>query len=224
MIDCIKKILSDTNYNVSIRPHPLEQIESYYLYKKDWFKNLHTRVHIDNSLSFTEWAQNQKIIVSPTSLSCIDAFLLKKPIVNIDYIAGIYKYNHDRCWMNKQWQSLAYMPKTLNDFIDKIKSNKLKVIKNTSIEKQLRDYGNWNINESSTYKAAKYISDFAKTNSAGFKLRLPSFVLELIDNYRFWKHCKINPYHHNLNYKKGFHKPVKDINNIFKKIIDERVS
>ena len=39
--DCIKEVLEKTNYNVSIRPHPLEQIESYIKYKKFWFKQYH---------------------------------------------------------------------------------------------------------------------------------------------------------------------------------------
>ena len=38
---------------------------------------------------------------------------------------------------------------------------------------------------------------------------MPSFLIDLIDEYSFWKQCKLNPYHHNLNFKKGFHKPVK---------------
>ena len=70
-------------------------------------------------------------------------------------------------------------------------------------------------------KAAQYISNFSKTSTHKSFFKLPTWMINLIDDYSFWKQCKKNPLHHNLNYKRGFHKPVKNIDKIIEKIIIE---
>ena len=124
--DCIKEVLEKTNYNVSIRPHPLEQIESYIKYKKFWFKQYASRVFIDDTLCFSEWLRSQRLIISPTSTSLLEAYLLKVPVINIDYLAGNAKYNKDYAVTTAEWQSSAYLPKTMKEFIQLIKIKNVK--------------------------------------------------------------------------------------------------
>ena len=63
--------------------------------------------------------------------------------------------------MSKEWQTLAFMPKSINKLIEAIKTDQLKVVKNNKIEKQLINYANYHDNKSSSFKAAQYIFKLA---------------------------------------------------------------
>ena len=220
-INCMKEVLEKTNYNISIRPHPLEQIDSYNQYKKHWFKEYASRVEIDETLALSEWLINQRIIISPTSTSSLEAYLLGIPIINIDELAGNADYNRDYFHLCAEWQNLAYLPKTLSEFINLVTSNTTTIKKDKVIDDQLQDYCNWNIMGSANLKAAKYIYNLASTNRKNTFIKAPTWIVNLVDNYSFWKEYKKNSLHPNLHYKKGFHKPVKNLNLIFEKIIND---
>ena len=219
--ECIKEILEKTSYNVSIRPHPLEQIDSYNKYKNFWFKENASRVKVDETLCFAEWLMSQKLIVSPTSTSSLEAYLLKVPIINIDFLAGNVEMNREHAQCCAEWQDLAYLPKTLEELIKLINSPDCKVKNDEIIEKQLQNYCNWHVPGSYSLRASKLIRDLIPIKS-GLKIRFPTFLIKLFDEYSFWKQCKINPLHPNLNYKKNFHKPVKELDKIFLNIMNDK--
>ena len=76
-------------------------------YKSKWFKGLEHRVNIDETLSFSEWVVDQKLIVSPTSLSSLEAYLSNVPVINIDKIIGIDEYNKNYSKLTLEWHQLA---------------------------------------------------------------------------------------------------------------------
>ena len=84
MINLIHRIIDETEYNISIRPHPLEAPEGYdFMLTKKPFKG---RVEIDDSLDLAHWTAQQKVIVAPSSTSFFESYLLDIPVINIDYL------------------------------------------------------------------------------------------------------------------------------------------
>tara|TARA_Y100000022_G_scaffold199933_1_gene213681 strand:+ start:683 stop:1942 length:1260 start_codon:yes stop_codon:yes gene_type:complete len=220
-LDTIKLVLNNTSFDVSIRPHPYEQINSYNDYKKNWFGDHADRIKIDETLSFSEWASKQKVIISTSSFSVLQSYLLKKVTVNIDYLADIHEQNKSYDKVYETWQNSCYTPKSNNELLNVLKKGNLKFIKNQKLDDQLRIFCNWHKKGSANWKAAFHISDLVKNFRINIFSRLPTFMVDIIDNYSFWKACKKNKLHPNYHYKKGYHKPVENINTMLKNILEE---
>ena len=94
LINTLKDILKNTDFKISIRVHPFESVDGYKNNVKRWFgeENL-SRFEIDESLDFSYWASKQKVVISPTSNAITECYLLGIPVINIDKIAGVAKFN-----------------------------------------------------------------------------------------------------------------------------------
>ena len=90
-INLIKKILSETNYNISIRPHPNEYYESW-----DVLKKMDKRIEVSEKYSdFLEWMNEQDAIITTPSTSMVEPLLNKIPIISIHKISdtnGLHAY------------------------------------------------------------------------------------------------------------------------------------
>ncbi len=221
MIDCIKELLEKTTYNISIRPHPLEQINSYKEYLQIWFgKDNVKRITIDESLSFSQWAVKQQAILSPTSTSFMKAYLLKVPVINIDLISDTHEYCKQlEENLSEDWQSAGIAPKNINELV-KILSNEIPAVTlNEDIERQLVEYCDYNNNESSCLRAAKVIFNCVRNSNIAKRIYVPKWLVNKIDDISFARASRRNPCHYNLNYKRGFHPSVECLDEITKTII-----
>lgn len=208
MLNVVKEILEKTDYNVSIRPHPHEQVETYFDNVTHWFgQKYKNRVEIDDSLFMPQWIAQQRAIISPTSTSYLEAYLQNVPVVNIDYLSDILSFNKDYIAFTKEWQEAALLPKTMEELIDLLKDDEsLKVKPDPVIEEQLKDYCTGGEKNSACLNATHLIlqllenAQFPETKSVPYK------IVDLMDDISFRRNMHRNKLHHNFCYRKGYHK------------------
>lgn len=220
LINCIRVLLQKTDFRISIRPHPLEQVDSYQEYISRWFgPEFAQRIEIDDSLSFPYWAVRQRAILSPTSTSLIEAYLLKVPVVNVDALCGTDEYNRDYAEMSHDWQAAGLSPQTIPDLVELLQKNLPEVTPNSAIERQLIEYCDFDKDRSAALAAAQHIVHHARQSGPPGGPRLPTFLVDLMDRIRFYKACRRNPLHPNLNYRRGHHALPADLDEIVQNIL-----
>ena len=178
----IKEILKKTDYYVSIRPHPLEQIYGTEKYVSSQLSGFEGRLEVDKSLIFSEWAMKQDYIITPTTSSFIETYRLGVPLIVIDYIAGTFSY-WKKFKMLRLWQENSFCPKSLAKLIEIIKSKKKLSFNNKEVDKQYRDYCDSGISKSPVFRIAKIIEDFFVKNpklSRPF-FRVPKFLIRVLN-------------------------------------------
>ena len=121
-INLIKKILSETNYNISIRPHPNEYYESW-----DVLKKMDKRIEVSEKYSdFLEWMNEQDAIITTPSTSMVEPLLNKIPIISIHKISdtnGLHAYYED---MLKPFRNNAIIPNSLEEIIELLNKDEIK--------------------------------------------------------------------------------------------------
>ncbi|PCK00091.1 MAG: hypothetical protein COA45_04215 [Zetaproteobacteria bacterium] len=220
MLNVIKALLEKTDLNISIRPHPHEQIESYITDVEHWFGNKYkNRIEIDTSLFIPKWIAEQKAIISPTSTSYLEAYLLNVPVVNIDHLSDIVSYNKDYIAFTKEWQEAAILPKSVEELINILHDDKkLQVKSNPIIEEQLDAYCGGGDKNSANLNAAEVIMDYLKKSSFEDKKHLPYKVMDFIDELSFRRVMWKNPLHQNFCYRRGYHDIPHYVNDIIDNI------
>lgn len=207
MINVIKHLLEKTDLNISIRPHPHEQIESYIRDVEHWFgKKYKSRIEIDTSLFIPKWIAEQKAIISPTSTSFLEAYLLDVPVINIDYLSDIVSYNKDYIAFTKEWQEAAILPKTFDELTEILNDkDKLVVKPDPIIEEQIVAYCGGRESNSANLNAALIIMDYLKSSSFKETKSLPYWLVDFIDELSFRRVMLKEPLHQNFCYRKGYH-------------------
>tara|TARA_B100000035_G_scaffold179008_1_gene152677 strand:- start:3636 stop:4886 length:1251 start_codon:yes stop_codon:yes gene_type:complete len=216
MHKAITLILENTNHNVSIRPHPHESPNFYYKYVLPSFSKFKDRVEIDENLFIPEWIAKQKCIVSTTTTTFIESYVMKTPMINLDYISNTYKWYKDYSKFSSEWVDAAFLPKSLNALI-KLIDKKLIVKKDKKIEKQLNEGCDFNKGNSALHNCVKIIKKNYKQKK--LNLGLPLFLLELYDSYVFKKALKKEPLHKNFSYAKNYHKTPSYVKDFVLKIL-----
>jgi len=203
----IQAILSKTDYNVSIRPHPNESLEYYEkLLQMHFSAEQRKRVEIDKSLDFSSWAAQQKVLVSPTSTSFLEASILGVPVINIDKICDTAKYNSDYAEVASEWQQGAIMPNDIEELVLLLQDDLKKIELSQALKTQLIDNANWNCKVPASLIASKQIIDFLNKEYKAVFYRWPKWLVELKDKISFYRVMKKTPMHANFNYKVGYHK------------------
>ena len=218
MHKAINLILKNSEYNVSIRPHPHESLDTYYKYVLPSFGKFKNRIKIDENLFIPEWIANQKYIISTTTTTFVESYIMKTPMINLDFITGIHKWNKDYADLAAKWIDASYLPKSFNEFIRLVKKKPI-FKRDKKIEKQLEENCNFSKNESSLHNVVKVLNKFYKRKK--IKITLPLICLELYDKYIFKKTMRINPNHKNFCYEKNYHKPSKYINEYVSNIMKD---
>ena len=103
MHKAITLILENTNHDVSIRPLSHESLNFYYRYVLPSFGKFKNRVEIDENLFIPEWIAKQKYIVSTTTTTFVESYVMKTPMINLDYISNIYKWYKDYSKHTSDW-------------------------------------------------------------------------------------------------------------------------
>ena len=206
MINLVRYILQNSDFSVSIRPHPAEQIETYLDNKRNWFGNEgEQRVEIDDSLCFAHWAVRQRAIVSPTSTSFLEAYLLGVPVISIDKIAETDQFNKDYAELAAEWQAAGITARDCSHLMSLLTVDLPVVWHDPVIEKQLQDYCDTNVQESACLRTARLIAEFAKKRQRQSRIRLPVGIVDKIDELSFRRISRFDPLHHNMNYRRGYH-------------------
>lgn len=221
MIKTIRILLDRTDFKISIRPHPLEQLESYGQFKDRWFgKEISNRISVDNSVSFSQWAAKQRAILSPTSTSFLKAYILGVPVINIDRISGVVGVSRDReGQFSRAWQDAGTVPHTEEELIDLVTSHLPDVGNSEEVNRQLETYSNYGRNHSACYTAARHISEMAHSVPQPNGFSVPKQVVDMVDAISFRRALSRNPLHPNMNYRRGYHAPPAELGLIVKTIL-----
>lgn len=206
MYRSMEAVLQNTNLNIEIRPHPNEAIETYEEWVKPRLGKEHSdRIRIDKSLDLAGWAVRQKALVSPTSTSFLESYLLGIPVVNIDRIAGTVDFNRDYASVTKEWQGSAMMPGDTDELCALLQSEIPAPLRDDQIEEQLAEHCNWDRGGSTIKRAADLILGTLTTVEGGKTAHWPKVLVDLRDEISFRRAMKKNRFHANFNYKAGFH-------------------
>lgn len=121
-IDIIKKILAETDFNINVRPHPNENLQSWFEIKK-----LDRRINISkNSEDFLEWMNKQDFIITTPSTSVVEPLIQKIPIISIHKIcneSGLHQYYEETL---KPFIDNLVAPNDINELMNMIKSENIK--------------------------------------------------------------------------------------------------
>tara|TARA_B110000037_G_C17122804_1_gene506610 strand:+ start:1190 stop:2473 length:1284 start_codon:yes stop_codon:yes gene_type:complete len=132
----IKKLVKN-GYNVSIRPHPNENIEAYKKLKK-YFGPLFS---IDTSNSINEWLSKVNVIFGTNSSAFAEAYLLNIPIISSSKIQNFnFQKNNDYLEMSDNFDLAAYLPNSTNEAYDMCIDKKLQPKKSSKIDYFLDEF------------------------------------------------------------------------------------
>jgi len=219
-VELIRAIIDKTEYNISIRPHPLESPDGYsFMLKRKPFIG---RVEIDDSFDVAYWTSRQKIVITPSSTSFLESFLLKVPMINIDRLTGNTELSKNT-WLNaSNSQNISHNQENIDEALELIKQNNLSTFSDDEVEKFLNEFHEWNSKKSSILSAAKAILKLLKNKNPKRQLHAPRFVMDIWDYLSFTKINYKDSSHKNLNYYKGFHKIPDYYNTIVENIFSDR--
>ena len=221
-IELIKRIIKETNFHVSLRPHPLESIEGYKLLfsttslKKFGFME---RVSIDDTYDTANWCSNQRVIISTSSTSFYEVSILKIPLINIDKASKIEKITKEIYHNASKSQEISHLVNNYDEAISLIKDLNLKYVENKKIMEHIDDFNYYFNDKSAILNTAKEIKKL-KINKK-FSLFLPMFILNLFDIISVKRNLSIDPYHFNFSYYKKHHKIPRYIDAIINNIMNK---
>ena len=206
----MRRLLDETEYSISLRPHPLENIDNYHRYVIPSLGKQHAhRLSIDDRLDVAEWMSEQRALVSPTSTSYIEAFQLGVPFIIVDGISGMYEYNAGYADVCREWLESAFVPKTLEAAINLIIEAPTLDTSSPIMDNQLAQHCGLPSTEPATSRIVNAIVELLDEQPASLRkgLAAPERLLRLVDEFAFRRAMRRNPMHANFHYKKGFHQP-----------------
>ena len=217
----IKEILKKTDYNISIRAHPLEQIKQTESYVKEELKDYSERVEVDKCLVFAEWANKQNYIIAPTTSAFVETFKMKVPLIIIDYISGTFSYLK-KFKMTRIWQENSFCPRSLDELLKIIKTKKKLNFKNNEVEKQYDEYCDFLNKEPASFRISKFLLHYLEKNAynKGSKFYLPKFILRFLNIIKNRIYAKKNILFYESNYDEHLHPEPESLKKIFNLIND----
>ena len=219
MINLIHRIIDETEYNISIRPHPLEAPEGYdFMLTKKPFKG---RVEIDDSLDLAHWTAQQKVIVAPSSTSFFESYLLDIPVINIDYLTNNSERIKGLTPNAALSQCVSYNPDSFDEAINLLSRDDLISMTDESVDEHLDTYHGWKVSGSSIKRSANEIVNCLKSRKRPAGFWLPYLLLDFIDTNYYKREVWRDPLHINFNYYKRFHVMPKYYNNIVSDILGQ---
>ena len=217
----IKEILKKTDYNISIRAHPLEQIKQTESYVKEELKDYSERVEVDKCLVFAEWANKQNYIIAPTTSAFVETFKMKVPLIIIDYISGTFSYLK-KFKMTRIWQENSFCPRSLDELLKIIKTKKKLNFKNNEVEKQYDEYCDFLNKEPASFRISKFLLNYLEKNAhnKGSNFYLPKFILRFLNIIKNRIYAKKNILFYESNYDEHLHPEPESLKKIFNLIND----
>ena len=218
VVSCVRALLEKTPFTVSIRPHPLEQVESYHASKSLWFGEHAARVEIDDSLAFADWAVRQRALISPTSTTLIEAYLLGVAVINTDAVAGTEQFNREYAEVAAAWQSAGAAPRDLGHLADLVTTPR-RAAADPAIEHQLDGYCDFGDPRPACLRAAEHIAALAHATPRPRGMRWPAWAVDAADGLAFRRAMGRNPLHANMNYRRGYHRLPEHLDAIERNIL-----
>jgi surface carbohydrate biosynthesis protein len=142
-----KKLMAETDLPVSIRPHHEERPHS------SGYRALQTsygsRISIDQSLSLFDWMKNLSAMVSTSSLTMVEAYLSKTPVICIDKLSSadkIFLDIHRDEQILSELQAEDRTPTSISQtmvLIEQAAAGELKFRQSEAVDRYLMEQYNW---------------------------------------------------------------------------------
>ena len=223
-IRLIQLVLEKTPYAISIRPHPLEAPEYYDRYVKTLDPK---RISIDTKYDFALWAKSQSVLVSPGSSSFAEAYILGRPVINTDLLAGAEDAKRAiNEYMSLNTPEEVNRPTNDQDFISRLhelmSEREKDQFASEEFEAHLYKTHCWPRQFSSIKRGAERIVELARTNRDVPRWWPVHSFIKIKDYLDFKRHTRDNPLHPNKNYSSGYHKEDAIYRMIAERIIQDK--
>lgn len=217
-LDAVKTILDNTDYLISIRPHPLEAPEFYRRYVQSLNP---ARISIDVGFDFLIWQKRQRVVITPTSSIGIELYILKTPLVSIDALSetegGSSPVTAHTEFLGARY---AFMPKNREELLELVEAgvaSKIKISEDSETDRFLKRVHDWPRDHSSILKGCESILSIASENHEVPRGWLPKTILRTLDVIDIGM-GKIHLLHRDdNNFRDGFH----HIDKIYDEIVAE---
>ena len=130
-----KKIFEESNYIISYRPHPNENLKTYEILSSKY----KGRFELNQDHDVSEWMSECNKIVGIVSSSYIDASIQKIPVICIDEMINMKSHTLKFDPFLRVVYDYSYNPKDMNDLFKLIFDNDLKAIDNLNFKKMVDD-------------------------------------------------------------------------------------
>ncbi len=198
----IKRIINETDLNVSIRPHPNEDFESWKVLKEMYGD----RVTISpEKEDFLEWVDSVDKIITTPSTSMIEPILFNIPVICIDQITGFTTHKYYEEMLNG-FLNATIRPKSEEELFQVIVNDLNKIpIKDELFKKSIYRY--YNVKDTKGYDSLETIcANILEEYQPGIFNKLSSYFFfmpyYLINAYE-WLKTKIfnkNEMYYHYNY------------------------
>jgi len=134
-LDIFDYIINETEYVISLRPHPNEDISVY----DTLIDRFNGRLEINDVADVAEWMAGCNVIVGLASSSYIDAFLVKTPVICLDKLLGSQEstlhFDPALKWMYES----CYLPDSLDEVKKLLHRDQLEPIATKAFNKLIAD-------------------------------------------------------------------------------------
>lgn len=202
-IALVHRIIEDTDYTISIRPHPLEAPEGYDFVNEGPFAG---RVEIDNSFDIADWTARQRVIVTPSSQSFYESYVLGTPTIQVDPLSNTTDLIRQLTPYAAMSQLVGYQPESYDDAIELIKRDPPPPpMQHDDVDAHLEEFHDWSAEMSSIARASDAIMEHLSQRKRPPGLSMPKAVMQLWDRISFARVHRRDPLHQNFNYHESYH-------------------
>lgn len=203
MITVIHRIIAETDLNISIRPHPLEAPEGYAFVNEGPFAG---RIEIDDSFDVAAWTARQRAIVTPSSQSFYESYVLGIPTIHIDPLndnADMIRRISPHASLS---QLVSYQPGDYDALMDLVtRDPSPPPLRDDTVDTHLDEFHDWHSTASATRRGAEAVLSLLENRRRPRGAHLPRVALKLWDRISFSRVHRRDPLHQNFNYHEGYH-------------------
>ena len=187
-LELIEELIKNTNYKISIRPHPNEKISSY----KEILKKYPDRITLSEKYEdFIEWMFKQDKLICTPSTSIIEPIICKIPIISIHNIVQGTTLRSYIEHMLDSFLTMVDAPSNIKDLIDIVKQKKIVTKNETKEYIQARNlYYNIDKDASTGVKGFLDVIDYINNNFVADRNNKINFffsnLIYLISNLPFY--------------------------------------
>ena len=221
VMNVIRYLIENTDYDISIRPHPAEAPQSYIKYVKSIAPS---RIHVDESLDFGAWAAAQKFITAPSSTSFLETYLQRIPFVNLDRITKSEDFIRSIQPYTVLAMKIGETPETFEHLYEFMQGDIELPRPDPEIDDHLDEAHDWFTSESAIKRNADAIIKGIDQKSPKVGIGIPKFILEAIDDVSFRRAMRKSELHANFDYKAGHHPIPAYYDKIADNILNGRLS
>lgn len=218
IVQVIRHLIENTGLTISIRPHPLESPENY-KYIRDIAPD---RISIDDSIDFANWAGQQRALITPSSTSFVEAYLLRIPMINVDSLQGEVAYFRKRQPFAGLAAECGLAPANFDELVQMLESDLAPPKQMIEIERHLDDGHDWYSPRSAILRAAEATVEAIERKRPNVGRGWPLWLLRLYDELSFRRACARNALHPNFNYKEGYHRTPEHFPRLLENIVADK--